>query len=92
MNSIKYIYDLHVLQTENLAFVKARSLRWNASLSQIELVLILLHYDLSMQGNVGAASTVNEWKDFRDGKVYPGFPYAVWKLGSQPEIKTQPPT
>ena len=55
-------------------------------------MLILLDYDLSMQGNVGAASTVNKWKDFRDGKVYPGFPYAVWKLGSQPEIKTQPPT
>ena len=45
---------------------------------------------LCMQGNTGAASTVKEWKDFRDGKVYPGFPHAVWKLGSQPEIKIQP--
>jgi len=24
-----------------------------------------------MQGNTGAASTVKEWKDFRDGKVFP---------------------
>ena len=60
--------------------------------TEFTLTLIFLVVLFSMQGNVGAASTVKEWNDFRDGKVYPGFPYAVWKLGSQPEIKTQPVT
>lgn len=74
-----------------LAFVCERSLHVVGMLvfKACNTIFLVL---LSMQGNVGAASTVKEWKDFRDGKVYPGFPYAVWKLGSQPEIKTQPVT
>ena len=37
-----------------------------------------------MQGRVGAASTVTEWKDFRDQKSYNGFPYAHWSVQSGP--------
>lgn len=44
------------------------------------------------QGNVGAAGTVKEWRDYRDGRLYNGFPYAVWTMGSEPTILTQSPT
>ncbi len=44
-----------------------------------------------LQGNVGAAGTIKEWRDYRDGKVYNGFPYAVWTTGMEPTILTQPP-
>ncbi|XP_064399508.1 N(4)-(Beta-N-acetylglucosaminyl)-L-asparaginase-like isoform X2 [Halichondria panicea] len=43
------------------------------------------------RGNVGAAGTIKEWRDYRDGKVYNGFPYAVWTTGMEPTILTQPP-
>ena len=43
-----------------------------------------------MQGKVGAASTVNQWKDFRDQKSYNGFPFAHWSLESgSPIISVQ---
>lgn len=43
------------------------------------------------KGNTGAASTVKEWDDFRDGKTYTGFPYAVWKRNETPQVLTQSP-
>ena len=33
-----------------------------------------------------AASTVNQWTDFRDQKNYNGFPYAHWSLHSGPPV------
>ena len=46
---------------------------------------------IMFQGQTGAASTVREWTDFRDKKVYSGFPFAQWKMGTAPVICIQPP-
>lgn len=53
--------------------------------------LLFSNYQFYIQGNIGAASTVKEWRDFRDGKIYNGFPYAVWKPCQEPRIFTQLP-
>ena len=43
-------------------------------------------FEFYLQGSVGAASTVNEWSDFKEQKKYSGFPYAHWSLHSGPPI------
>ena len=50
--------------------------------------------NMRIQGNGGAATTVKEFIDCRDGKTYTGFPYSYWKHDSSdhkhPTIITQP--
>ena len=49
----------------------------------LERVLIL---PFIMQGEVGAATTVKKWTDFREQESYSGFPYAHWSLNSGPPV------
>ncbi|KAL8580639.1 hypothetical protein ACOMHN_043455 [Nucella lapillus] len=44
-----------------------------------ELALIAV----STKGEVGAASTVKEWRDPISGRSFPGFPYVVWRRGEE---------
>ena len=46
---------------------------------------------LNFQGEVGGASTVKEWTDDRDRKLYRGFPYAKWTQGIDEAIVVTEP-
>ena len=55
---------------------------------------VTLYIFCLLQGEIGAATTVGEWRDILTGQIYPGFPFAVWSpqgVGKESEIRVVPP-